>query len=120
MIIAMLFAAQVAVAPLNYSQAKARADASEAAMAPALYATLLARQDKALHEAVGACKEAHPDYYRFTVVLSLRADGSVAGSWLQGRTTLARCVHAQLATQGLPGHWPRPFYTSFEVSFDNH
>jgi hypothetical protein len=120
MIIGMLLAAHIVAAPIDFRQAKARADANEASLAPALHAQLLEAQGRALKTAVATCRQPNPDLYRFTVVLSLNADGSVASSWLQGRTSLARCVRGQLAGSGLPGHWPTPFYTSFEVSFDGH
>jgi hypothetical protein len=50
----------------------------------------------------------------------LNADGSTAASWLQGTTALAKCTQGKLANAGLAGHWPTPFYTSFELSFNKH
>lgn len=120
MFTALLFAAQVATAPMDFDQAKARADANEAGLGREMHAHLLDVQGEALHRAVDACRQSEPDLSRFTVVLSLRADGTVASSWLRGRSTLAHCVRNRLVAAGLPGHWPTPFYTSFEVSFGGH
>jgi hypothetical protein len=118
MLAAMLFAAQAAVSPLTFPQAKARADANENSLSATTHAALLDAQGKALKTAVAACARPAPDLSAFTVVLSLHADGSVASSWFKGHTAFARCVRTQLVSHGVPGHWDTPFFTSFEVSFN--
>jgi hypothetical protein len=120
MFVSMVLAAQVATAPADFRKAKARADANEASLGTALHQRLLQAQGQALKTAVAACASPNPDLSAFTVVLSLNADGSVQSSWLKGHTVFARCVRGQLAGAGLHGHWPTPFYTSFEVSFQGH
>lgn len=118
MLAGMILLAQLAAPAMPYARAKALADANENALAAATHAALLASQGKVLKAAVAACRSPDPDLSAFTVVLSLHADGSVAASWLKGRTVFARCVRMQLVASGVPGHWTTPFYTSFEVSFD--
>lgn len=120
MIAAILFAAHVAGSPVDYAHAKALADANEASLGAAEHAKYHAEQDRLLRAAITRCAGPNPDLSPFTVVLSLNADGSVAGSWLKGGTELASCVWLQLLRSGMPGHWKTPFYSSFEVSFQQH
>ena len=116
-----VLAAMLATPPqLGFAQAKALADKSEAGLDRTTHARLLEVQGKAVDAAIAACARPDADVSRFTVVLSLNADGSTAASWLQGTTTLAKCMQGRLADAGLAGHWPTPFYTSFELSFDKH
>lgn len=117
MLLGMVLAAQAATAPMDFRQAKARADAYENGLSASRHAALRDKQGKALKAAVAACARPNPDVSAFTVVLLLNPDGSVKSSWLKGGTALARCVRGQLAAAGLHGHWPSPFYISFEVSF---
>lgn len=116
-----VLAAMLAIPPeFGFDRAKALADKNEASLDGVTQARLLDAQGKALGAAIAACARPDADVSRFTVVLSLNADGSTAASWLQGSTALAKCVQGKLADAGLAGHWPTPFYTSFELSFDKH
>ncbi len=117
MLAGFILMAQMATPSLTYRQAKAQADADENSLPAVVHVHLLESQDKVLKAAVAECARPHPNLSPFTVVLSLHADGSVAASWLQGRTPFARCVRTQLVASGVPGHWPAAFHTSFEVSF---
>ncbi|MGN2242570.1 hypothetical protein ACFWZU_03555 [Frateuria sp. GZRR33] len=118
MLAALVFATVLATSQMGFDEAKALADRNEASLDRATSAQLVEAQGKALHQAVAACARPDADVSRFTVVLSLNADGSTQASWLQGSTALARCVRNRLADAGLAGRWTTPFYTSFEVSFD--
>ena len=110
--------ATLAAPQLGFAQAKALADKNESSLDRATSSRLLEAQGKALDGAMEACARPDAQIAGFTVVLSLNADGSTEASWLQGVTTLAKCVRNRLASTGLAGHWPTPFYTSFEVTFD--
>ena len=116
MLAVLLFAAQVSAAPLAYEEAKALADRNEAALAADLHGALLESQGRALGSALASCGRPGMDLAKFTVVLRLNPDGSVAESWRQGETPLAKCVHSKLAVSGFAGNWPQPFYTSIELS----
>jgi hypothetical protein len=116
MLAALLFAAQLVAAPVGYEAAKALADANEAKLSADLHSALLESQGNALGAALASCGRPGMDLAKFTVVLRLNPDGSAAQSWRQGDTPLAKCMHAKLSASGLVGHWPQPFYTSFEVS----
>lgn len=118
MLAGFVFAALLAAPQLDFAQAKALADRNEANLGRLELSQLLDAQRHALDEAVKACANPAAELSRFTVVLSLNPDGSTAGSWLKGQTTFAKCVRERLADTGLAGHWPTPFYTSFELSFD--
>jgi len=118
MIAALVFVALSAATQLGFDEAKALADKNEAGLDRDASSVLLGDQRKALDSAMQACARPDADVSRFTVVLSLKADGSTEASWLQGSTPLAKCVRNELARTGLAGHWPTPFYTSFELSFD--
>jgi hypothetical protein len=113
---AILLAAQLAVSPANVDEAKALADANEASLSKELMAQLLQAQGAAIGSAMAACGRPGMDLSKFTVVLSLNPDGSVAGSWRRGETPLAKCVHKALGASGLAGQWPEPFYTSIVLA----
>lgn len=115
---AFAFAAVLATSPQGFDQAKTLADKNEASLDHATSSRLLEAQGKALGAAMAACARPDADVSKFTVVLSLNADGSTAASWLQGTTPLAKCMLNKLAGAGLAGHWATPFYTSFELSFN--
>lgn len=117
---AFLLAAQLTAAPMPFAEAKVLADANEAGLPRELNAQLLQAQGNALSSAIAGCGRPDMDLSAFTVVLSLNPDGSVAESWRKGETPLARCVHKSLEESGLAGQWPTPFYTSIELSFDEH
>lgn len=116
MLKAILLAAQLTVAPTNVDEAKAMADANEANLSQDLMNQLLQAQGTAIGSALAACGQPKMDLSKFTVVLSLNPDGSVATSWRQGETPLAKCVHKALDASGLAGQWPEPFYTSIVLS----
>ena len=116
MLEAIFLAAQLAVAPANVDQAKAMADANEASLSKDLMAQLLQAQGTAIGSAMAVCGRPKMDLSKFTVVLSLNTDGSVAHSWRKGETPLAKCVHNALDSSGLAGRWPEPFYTSIVLS----
>jgi hypothetical protein len=117
MIGTLVFAAMLAAPQLGFDEAKALADKNEAGLDRQTNSRLLGAQGQALDTAMRACARPDADVSAFTVVLSLNADGSTEASWLRGTTPLARCVEGELARSGLAGHWPTPFYTSFELSF---
>lgn len=119
MFVQLLLAAQL-TASMPYAEAKVLADANEARLSREIHNQLLQSQGNALGSAVAACARPEMDLSAFTVVLSLNADGSVAESWRKGETPLARCVHKSLEESGLAGQWPTPFYTSIELSFNEH
>lgn len=118
MIGAFVFAAMLATPQLGFLQAKALADKNEAALDHSTSSQLLEAQGKAIGAALSVCVRPGVDLSKFTVVLSLNADGSTAASWLQGTTPLARCMQGKLADIGLAGLWSTPFYTSFELSLN--
>lgn len=118
MLLELLLAMQLASAPLGFDQAKTLADDNEASLSKEATAQLLQAQGNALGSAMATCSRPGMDLSAFVVVFSLNADGSVAESWRKGETALAQCVHASIATSGLAGQWPRPFYTSIELSFN--
>ena len=113
---AIFLAAQLAVAPVSVDDAKAMADANEASLSKDQMSKLLESQANALGSALGACGRPKMDLAEFTIVLSLKTDGSVAHSWRKGETPLAKCMHAALGASGLAGKWPEPFYTSIVLS----
>lgn len=117
MIAIFAFLTMTAIPQLGFDEAKALADKNEAGLDRHTSSLLIGAQGKALDTAMRACARPDADVSAFTVVLSLNADGSTEASWLQGTTQLARCVQGELARSGLAGHWPTPFYTSFELSF---
>jgi hypothetical protein len=114
----IFLATQLAAAPMGFDQAKALADANEENLPKGLSSQLLQAQGNALGSAMATCGRPGMDLSAFAVVLSLKADGSVAESWRKGETPLAQCVHKALSASGLAGQWPVPFYTSVELSFD--
>jgi hypothetical protein len=118
MIAIFAFLTMTATPQLGFDQAKALADANEAGLDRHTSSRLLEAQGKALEAALKACARPDADVSKFTVVLSLNADGTTEASWLQGTTALAKCMQGELAGIGLAGNWPTPFYTSFELSFD--
>lgn len=118
MLAGLLFAIQLAAAPMDFDHAKALADANEEGLPKAIHSQLVHAQGDALGEAMAACGRPGMDMSAFAVVMSLNADGSVAESWRKGETPLAKCVHRSLEASGLAGRWPTPFFTSIVLSFN--
>lgn len=116
MLEAVLLVAHLAGAPMSVDQAKTMADANEANLSKGQSSQLLQAQGNAFGSALATCSQPEKDLSAFTIVLSLNADGSVAGNWRIGETLLAKCVHSELQRSGLTGRWPAPFYTSIEFS----
>ena len=112
----MFMAASLAVAdPVKFEEAKALADANEANLSSDMRRQLLQSQGQALGSALGACAQPGMDLKVFTLVFQLNAEGTVARSWREGETPLARCVHKELVASGFEGVWPDPFYTSIKL-----
>lgn len=118
MLVEVILAALLAAAPLSFDEAKALADANEKHLPKAVSSQLMQAQAQAIGSAMTTCGSPEMDLSAFTVVLSLNADGSVAESWREGETPLAKCVHNQLVGSGLSGQWPMPFYTSVGMAFN--
>lgn len=115
-----LLPALLLIAPqLGYHQAKALADKSEESLDSSTRIRLVNTQGKALSAAIKACVGDGITATDITVVLSLNADGSTAKSWLNNATPVGMCMLDKLTDAGLPGAWPTPFYTSFEMSFNS-
>lgn len=106
-----------AQATLDYTQAKQRADADEAALAPEQAASLRVAQAIALDAGIGACATPAADTSPFVVVAELDATGKVVRTWREGATPLAICVQKQIAGRTLSAPGRAPFFTSFELSF---
>ncbi|WP_290885825.1 hypothetical protein [Arenimonas sp.] len=120
MIPALLLALQLAAAPSGFSEAKALADANEAALSSEMMSRLMAAQGELLGEAVGKCAGPGMDFSPLAIVFVLNEDGSVARTWRQGDTPLATCLEREFAAATFSGRWPAPFYTSIELSLAGH
>lgn len=110
-------AATSAQAVEGYAQAKARADADEAALPALAASTLRAAQERLSQAAVAQCATQDPDLSAFVVVAQLDAEGRVARTWRQGDSPLAMCFEQQVAARQLPAPATAPFFVSFEMSF---
>jgi hypothetical protein len=115
--IAALWAGSTQAQTDRYAQAKAKADADEAALPAADSQALLAAQDALLNEGIAACVTPNPDMAPFVVVVELDAAGRIVRTWREGSTPLAICFQKQLANRVLSKPPRAPFYTSFELSF---
>lgn len=116
MIPALLFALQLAAAPSGYSEAKALADANEAALSAEMMSRLMEAQGNLLGEAVGKCARPGMDFSPLVVVFVLNENGSVARTWRKGDTPLATCLEREVSMATFAGRWPEPFYTSIELT----
>lgn len=119
---AMLVPAAVLAQPVQaaveeYAQAKARADADEAALPALAASTLRAAQERLSQAGVAQCATQDPDLSAFVIVAQLDAEGRVARTWRQGDSPLAACFEQQVAARQLPAPPAAPFYVSFEMSF---
>jgi hypothetical protein len=116
MIPALLLALQLAAAPSGYSEAKALADANEAALSGEMMSRLMEAQGNLLGAAIGKCARPGMDFSPLVVVFVLNEDGSVARTWRKGDTPLATCLEREVSTATFAGRWPEPFYTSIELT----
>lgn len=103
--------------PIDYLNAKIRADTDEAALPPTQAQAYRARQGALLENAVHDCAMPRPDTSPFTIVVRIDADGSIGASWRHGSTPLAICVEKMLRLQPLPRPEHAPLYLSYELSF---
>src|SRR3989442_6811249 len=103
--------------PMTVSEAKARADASEAALSAAQSTRLLNAQ-------AALAKSAFPDCMSttgskpsdFIVVVELAARGRVLNAWLMGESEFARCFRDAMVKRFDYVPLQVPFFTSFEYS----
>jgi hypothetical protein len=105
-----------APAPLDFTAAKALADADEKAM-PKVAANMLRNsQAGVLDRAADACRTDEKPA-PFIVVLELDEKGNATRHWRNAETNLAKCMEDKLSRT--PFYFPTkaPFYISFEVSF---
>ena len=116
-VIAVLCAVPALAQSDGYAQAKAKADADEAALSSADRQALMAAQSATVDAGIGACATPNPDMSPFVVVAELDGAGRVARTWRQGGTPLAICFQKQLAGRALSKPPRAPFFTSFELSF---
>lgn len=115
--IAALWAGTVHAQTDSYAQAKAKADADEAALSPADRQALTAAQGETVDKGIAACATPNPDMAPFVVVAELDTAGRVVRTWREGGTPLAICFQKQLANRVLSRPPRTPFFTSFELSF---
>lgn len=101
----------------SYVQAKAKADADEAALSSADKQALMAAQSAAVDKGIADCATPNPDMASFVVVAELDAAGRIVRTWREGSTPLAICFQKQLANRVLSKPPRTPFFTSFELSF---
>lgn len=116
MLTTALLSLPLAIAASGFAEAKALADANEAALPADQVNRLLQVQGRFLESALGACARPGMDLSRFTLVFTLDPDGRVLATWREGDTPLARCMHEQLKPAAFPGEWPQPFYTSIVLT----
>lgn len=117
MFLPLLIAAELATAAPAFAEAKAAADAYEAALAPRDRAALVEAQGRALNDAMTVCGPAKPSYAAFTVVQRIAVDGSVERSWRDGDSDYAQCMERALMSAHLPVATGRAFSTSYELTF---
>jgi hypothetical protein len=115
--IAVLWAGVASAQADSYTQAKAKADADEAALSSTDANTLLKAQGVVLGEGIAACATPNPDMAPFVVVAELDSAGRIVRTWREGGTPLAICFQKQLANRVLSRPPRAPFFTSFELSF---
>ncbi|WP_368565749.1 hypothetical protein [Pseudoxanthomonas sp. UTMC 1351] len=115
--IASLWAGVASAQTDSYAQAKAKADADEAALPSPDRQALMAAQSATVDQGIAACATPNPDMTAFTVVAELDAAGRVVRTWREGGTPLAICFQKQLANRVLSKPPRAPFFTSFELSF---
>ena len=101
---------------LDYTAAKALADADEKAM-PKVAANMLRNsQAGVLDRAADACRSDEKPA-PFIVVLELDEKGNATRHWRNAETNLAKCMEDKLSRTPFYIPTKAPFYISFEVSF---
>lgn len=115
----LLLAFQLAATPIQFDQAKSLADAYEASLTPSARSSLIKVQGDSLDAAFAKCGNlAESPIKPFTVVAHVNELGMTDQTWLKGDTALAKCVQKQLSSAKLLADRERPFYTSYEFSFE--
>jgi hypothetical protein len=117
---AMLLAALLTMAgpSAGYADAKAKADAYEAALAPRDLNALIDAQQLALEAALKACGPWSPGRLPFTIVIAVRADGGVSRSWRNADDPYIDCTVREVISHTYPVAAGKAFHTSFELSFE--
>jgi len=105
---------------MDFTAAKAAADADEASLAPDARAATLDRQRAFLDAGVAACADLQStaQLQDFVVVVRLDASGTVMRTWRRGDSPLALCIerHSRGKVMFVP---PKaPFHASLEVTFE--
>jgi hypothetical protein len=104
---------------MDFTAAKAAADADEASQDEAARAAALKQQSAFLDAGVAACADARNTarLEGFVIVVELDGSGHVVRTWRRGDSPLALCIERQ-ARGKLMFVPPRaPFHASLEVSF---
>lgn len=101
----------------GYGEAKGKADAYEGALAPRDLNTLVEAQQQALEAAIKACGTWSPGRLPFTIVIAVRADGSVERSWRNADDPYIDCTVRQVIAHTYPVATGKPFNASFELNF---
>jgi hypothetical protein len=105
--------------PMDFTAAKAAADADEASQGDTARATALQQQGAFLDAAVVACADARStaQLEAFVVVVELDATGHVVRTWRRGDSPLALCIERQSRGKLMFVPPRAPFHASLEVSF---
>jgi hypothetical protein len=112
----LLTAAVTAPVEIDYTAARARADAQEAALSPAMQRALRDAQQKRVDRALDICEsDGRPK--PFNIVLELDANGRTVRQWRDSDTVLAKCFEAQVSAQPFFVPEQAPFFTYFEFTF---
>ena len=116
---AMLLAALLSMAgpTAGYADAKAKADAYEAALAPRDLNTLIDAQQQALEAALKTCGAWSPGRLPFTIVIAVRADGGVSRSWRNADDPYIDCTVRTVTSHTYPVATGKAFHASFELNF---
>jgi hypothetical protein len=114
--LATLLLLATTAAPIDFTAAKARADADEATLPTIGKQALVKSQGGVLERAADACRTNEPPK-SFTVVLELDAAGKPVNHWRDSDTQLAQCMEEKLSRNVFYVPVKAPFYTSFEVTF---
>lgn len=102
----------------GYADAKAKADVYEALLAPRDLQALVTAQQSALEAALLTCGPWSPGRMPFTLVIAVRADGSVERSWRNADDAYIECTAREVAARTYPVATGKAFHTSFELSFE--
>lgn len=107
-------------AAMDFTAAKAAADADEASQDPAARAEAMKQQRAFLDAGVAACADpaSTARLEGFVVVVELDADGRVARTWRRGDSPLALCIERQSRGKVMFVPPRTPFHASLEVGFE--